>query len=280
MYNQTLSELIKDRQSVLCVGLDSVYEKLPACVKNEAAPQWIFNRAIIDATHDLVCSYKINYAFYAACGVKGIEAVKQSIHASHAYGIPVILDVKWGDIGHTAEYYAISAFDELEADAVTLNPYMGEDAIAPFRKYEERGSYILCFTSNSSRRDLQTKQVMNEQGDKTLPLYEVVAGKIRKWNTSGNLGAVVGATAPEQLENVRSILGPDASILCPGVGVQGGDLEEVLFAGGAENHNLVINVSRAIINASPGADFDEAARREAQMFADQSRNFFNRPIED
>ncbi len=280
MYNETLSQLITERQSVLCVGLDSVYEKLPACVMNDPSPQWIFNRAIIDSTHDLVCCYKINYAFYSARGPKGIEAIKQSIHAAHAYGVPVILDTKWGDIGHTAEYYAKSAFEELEADAVTLNPYMGEEAIAPFRKYSDRGSYILCFTSNSSRRDFQTKEVVSDDGNDRQPLYEYVAGKINKWDMSGNLGAVVGATAPEELEKVRSILGPKASILCPGVGVQGGDLEDVLYAGAAQYHNLVINVSRAVINASPGDDFDDAARREAQLFADQSRNFFTESIED
>ncbi|MBI1390566.1 MAG: orotidine-5'-phosphate decarboxylase [bacterium] len=280
MYQKQLRERIQRLQSVLCIGLDGVYEKLPASIKADPNPLWRFNQNLIEATHDLACCYKANFAFYIYRGEEGVTALGKTIRAAHAVDVPVILDVKWGDIGHTAEYYAKAAFEAFYADAVTLNPYMGEESIAPFRDYDDRGCYVLCFTSNASRRDLQTRKLASDTNGDSEPMYRLVADKIKKWNKNGNLGAVAGATAPEELAEIRETLGPDISILCPGVGVQGGDLEEVLFAGDARSGNLVINVSRAIINASAGADFAEAARREAEMFVDQSKTFFNQPIED
>ncbi|MEW6239116.1 MAG: orotidine-5'-phosphate decarboxylase [Candidatus Omnitrophota bacterium] len=264
---------IKRIGSVLCVGLDTVEKQIPDMLRGEDNPQLAFNRAVIDATHGLACCYKTNMAFYLAAGVKGFDALKSTIGCAHSLGVPVILDAKWGDIGHTADYYAQTAFETLEADAVTVNPYMGEEAIAPFRNYSDRGVFVLCYTSNLSRIDLQT-QMVSIPDSPLSPLYKIVARKIVEWNTAGNLGAVAGATAPEELARIREIVGPSLPILCPGIGAQGGDLEEVLWAGMAAEGTLYINVSRAIINASSGADFAQAAQREAKMFVDQMQMHF------
>ncbi len=272
----TFIEKIQDRtksiQSVLCVGLDTTPKKVPSILKSEANPQWVWNKAIIDATHDLACCYKPNLAFYLIHGAQGLETLQETIRYAHRYEVPVILDAKFGDIGHTAEYYAHSCFTTLEADAVTLNPYMGEDSIAPFRDYENRSSFILCLTSNVSRIDFQTLSISTADEDE-YPVYQRVAEKIKEWNSHHNLGAVVGATAPEDLADIRECLGPTVPILCPGIGVQGGDLEEVLWAGYSGEGSLLINVSRAIANASSGDDFEEASRREATMFVNQIHAF-------
>lgn len=259
-------------QSVLCVGLDTTPQKTPAILNNESNPQLVWNRAIIDATHELACCYKLNLAFYLNQGSLGIDTLKETIEFAHQYDAPVILDAKFGDIGHTAEYYAFSAFETLKADAVTLNPYMGEESIAPFRNYSECACFVLCLTSNVSRLDFQTLGIPNEEMQE-IPLYQRIAEKIREWNTQNNLGAVVGATAPEELSIIRERLGSKIPVLCPGVGAQGGDLEEVLWAGYTGPGSLLINVSRAIINASSGSDFAEASRREASMFVNQFRAF-------
>lgn len=280
---ETFSSQVKQRieksRSVLCVGLDSIPSKIPLCLQHEADPQFAFNRAIIDATHDLVCSYKPNFAFYTVRGAAGMETLQKTIAYAHTYDVPVILDAKFGDIGHTADYYAQTAFDLLKADAVTVNPYMGEDTIAPFRNYENKGVIVLCFTSNASRSDFQTRLIMGVQGD-DCTLYQVVAEKIVKWNTAGNIGAVVGATAPEELEEIRTVLGPSIPILCPGIGAQGGDLEEILWAGAGQEKTLIVNVSRAILNASSNEDYADAARREALMFVEQIQAFFSRIKEE
>lgn len=273
---ERIQERIQSFQSVLCVGLDSVPEKMPEVLKSETDPQLAFNRIIIDATKDLACCYKPNLAFYAVRGADGIRTLKETIRSVHEAGAPVILDAKFGDIGHTAKFYARFAFKELEADSVTLNPYMGEETIEPFRKYEDKTSFILCLTSNVSRNDFQTRLISYGEGVEA-PLFHLTADKIARWNENGhgNLGAVAGATAPEELSKIREILGPTLPILAPGVGTQGGDLEEVLWAGYTDEGGLLINVSRAILYASSGPDFAEAARREAEMYTDQIRVFLN-----
>ncbi|MGC9329939.1 MAG: orotidine-5'-phosphate decarboxylase, partial [Candidatus Hinthialibacter sp.] len=227
---ETIQERTQKIQSVLCVGLDTSLSKTPDVLQRDENPQLAWNRAIIDATHDLACCYKPNLAFYLIHGPNGIETLKETIRYAHSYNVPVILDAKFGDIGHTAQYYARSAFETLEADSVTLNPYMGEESIAPFRKFKNRCSFILCLTSNVSRLDFQTLSTPYDELVET-PLFHRVAKKIKEWNTNQNLAAVVGATAPEELSQVREFLDTDMPILCPGVGVQGGDLEEVLWAG-------------------------------------------------
>jgi len=263
---------IQSLQSVLCVGLDSAPEKIPDILKTETDPQLAFNRKIIDVTKDLACCYKPNLAFYVVRGADGIQTLKETIEYAHEADATVILDAKFGDIGHTAEFYARFAFEELQADAVTLNPYMGEESITPFRAYPDRASFILCLTSNVSRSDFQTRLVSQGEGIEA-PLFHLTAETISRWNGSNNLGAVAGATAPEELSKIREILGPSIPILSPGVGAQGGDLEEVLWAGYTEEGGLLINVSRAILNASSGPDFAEAARQEAEMFVNQIKEF-------
>ena len=273
-FNERIEERTSSIQSVLCVGLDTTPDKTPDPLKGDANPQLAWNRAIVDATHDLACCYKPNLAFYLNRGSEGVDTLKETIEYAHQFDVPVILDAKFGDIGHTAEYYAKAAFETLNADSVTLNPYMGEESIAPFRKYEDRSCFILCLTSNVSRSDFQTVSLPDEEMQE-IPLYQRVAEKIREWNNANNLGAVVGATAPEDLAKIRETLGSDVPVLCPGVGAQGGDLEEVLWAGYTGPGSILINVSRAIINASQNEDFVEASRREATMFVNQIQTFLS-----
>ncbi len=269
-------ESIKERTSslktVLCVGLDTTLKNIPEPLKNESNPLLSWNRSIIDATQDLACCYKPNLAFYLLNGKEGFDTLKETIEYAHQYNAPVILDAKFGDIGNTAEYYAKAAFETLNADAVTLNPYMGQETIAPFRKYKDKASFILCLTSNVSRVDFQTLQVPGDDVSETR-LFHRVADKIRSWDMKQNLGAVIGATAPEELAKLRERLGASLPVLCPGVGAQGGDLEEVLWAGYSGPGSLLINVSRAIANASSGSYYAEASRREALMFVEQIRTF-------
>lgn len=289
----------------LCVGLDSEASKIPKCVESETHTVGLmsqaskiahFNRSIVEATHMHVCAFKPNSAFYEAIGRNGadcaLDATVAQINAE-APDVPVILDVKRGDIGNTAKQYAIAAFDRHKADAVTVNPYMGEDALAPFTEREDKGVFILCRTSNPSAIDLQDCRVsvrrdtigilIDDDGKADLlahslgwvipgygayyapPYYQYVALLAScKWNKNGNVGLVVGATVPDQLAAVRQIVGPDMPILVPGVGSQGGDLEAVLKAGG---DNIIINSSRGIIFASNGDDYAERAGEEAVKLA-------------
>lgn len=272
-FSSRMQSVIRTTGTVLCVGLDPVRSRIPEVLKREADPVERFLTEIINATSDLVCSYKLNYAFYSVDGVSGITRMERIISMIREKQIPVILDTKWGDIGHTAEHYAQTAFETLGVDAVTLNPYMGVDSIAPFRAYKDKGSYILCYTSNPSRQDIQLQPVSLPEG--TQPLYKHVASTIARWDENQNLGAVVGATAPDELEQIRSLLGMDASILCPGVGAQGGNLHDVFIASKAkEHHNLVVNVSRGVIHASETNDFAEASRNAAASYTEPCREWF------
>ncbi|MGI6457045.1 MAG: orotidine-5'-phosphate decarboxylase [bacterium] len=280
-FRELIKQRITDSKSVLCVGLDTVEDRIPPAIQEQANPQFYYNQKIIESTHDLVCCYKPNLAFYLVQGAQGVDTLRETIECAHSFGVPVILDAKFGDIGHTTEFYAKTVFETLQADAVTLNPYMGIDSIASFREYEEKGLFILCFTSNLSRSDVQMQKVLSPAvTQKEIPLYLHVAERIREWNTTGNVGAVVGATAPEELEEIREILGEEALILCPGVGAQGGDLEEILWAGEAFHGSLIVNVSRSILYASGDMDFAEAARREAEMFVEQTRTYFEQAKEN
>ena len=224
-----------------------------------------FTKAIIDATCDLVCAYKPNFAFFEAEGLEGLKALKATIDAVPD-DIPVILDAKRGDIGSTATAYAKAAFEVWGADAVTLNPYMGGDTLLPFLEYEGRGIFVLTRTSNPGGNDFEDLMVTSRSGsslsnnDDSLPLYEHVTERLVEWNTHGNIGLVVGATAPRELTRIRS-LANSMPILIPGIGTQGGDLEAAVTQG-VDNRGLraVINSSRGIIFASKGPDFAEAAR--------------------
>jgi orotidine-5'-phosphate decarboxylase len=245
--------------SLLCVGLDPEIERFPHALAAEASPIFQFNKSIIDATADLVCAYKPQFAHYAAYEAEDqLERTIEYIHRTHP-GLPVILDAKRGDVGHTAERYAIEAFERYGADAVTVNPYLGTDALEPFLAHADKGVIVLCRTSNACAGDLQD---LETSGGK---LYQVVAElAATRWNTRGNCLLVVGATYPRELAEVRARVG-DMTLLVPGVGAQRGDVAQVVQQGATrEGTGLIISASRAILYASAGADFDAAAREAAQ----------------
>jgi orotidine-5'-phosphate decarboxylase len=251
----------RKRNSLLCVGLDPDVRRMPHALRAAPRPLFAFNRAIIDATADCVCAYKPQVAYYAARGAEGeLEQTLAYLRDRHP-DIPVILDAKRGDIGATAEQYAAEAFDRYGADAVTVNPYLGGDALAPFLDRADRGVFILCRTSNPGGRDLQECLVDGR------PLYQVVAERAaREWNRHGNAGLVVGATCPDELAAARGIA-ETMPFLVPGVGAQGGDAGRAVTAGKtSDGTGLLVNVSRGVLYASSGTDFAEAARSAAVLF--------------
>ncbi|MCC6563317.1 orotidine-5'-phosphate decarboxylase [Candidatus Uhrbacteria bacterium] len=262
----------------VCVGLDPVLEKLPDTIPvptflqsrdvNEITARIAaFNIAIVDATKDLVCAYKPNTAFYEAHGEAGLAALAWTMHhIRHAApDVPIIYDAKRADIGNTNEGYVKFAFDNLGADAITVHPYLGEEAMKPFLGRADKGVIVLCRTSNPGAGEFQ-ELLTTRNG----PIYEYVARQVAQaWNKNGNCCLVVGATAPSQLAEVRKIVG-DMPILIPGIGAQGGDLEATVKAGrDSRGRGMIINSSRGIIFASSGGDFAEAARRETQKLHDQ-----------
>ncbi len=228
--------------SLLCVGLDPRPERFPPDILAQPNPIFAFNRQIVDATRDLVCAYKPNYAFYEAHGLDGLRALCQTIEYIGEQ-VPVILDAKRGDIGSTAEAYARAAFDTWGAGAVTVHPYLGSDALAPFTAYTGRGIFILCHTSNPGAVDLQTLECAGQ------PLYMHVANLAQRCNQAGNIGLVIGATYPDALRRVRTVA-PQMWFLVPGIGTQGGDLEATLAAGlRTDGLGVIVNASRAICHA-------------------------------
>ncbi|HEX4387769.1 MAG TPA: orotidine-5'-phosphate decarboxylase [Steroidobacteraceae bacterium] len=250
--------------SLVCVGLDPEIERFPARIASGASPIFTFNRAIIDATHDLVCAFKPQFAHYAAYEAEDqLERTIEYLHRSYP-DVPVILDVKRGDVGNTAERYAIEAFERYGADAATVSPYLGSDALEPFLRYEDRGVLVLCRTSNPGAGDLQDLPV----GERRV--YQVVAElATTRWNSRGNCGLVVGATYPGELKVVRSLVG-DMPFLVPGVGAQGADVAAAVRNGmTAEGTGLIVSSSRAILYASAGEDFAEAARAATEQLRAQ-----------
>ena len=255
--------------SLVCVGLDPEPAKFPASFRDDPDAVFHFCRDIVDATADYACSFKPQIAHFAALGAEdALARLIAHIHASHP-GIPVILDSKRGDIGCTAQHYASEAFDRYRADAVTANPYLGRDSLQPFLDRAERGVVILCRTSNPGAGDLQDLPVARE-GGASRPLYQHVAETIaRDWNGNGNCALVVGATWPEQLREVRAIVG-EMPLLVPGVGAQGGDVEAVVSnAKSADGTGLIVSSSRAVLYASGGDDYAEAAANAARMLRDE-----------
>jgi orotidine-5'-phosphate decarboxylase len=241
--------------SLLCVGLDPDPERLPPCLQGRKNGQLLFNRAIVEATKDSVCAYKLNFAFYEASRLAGLAAIIETLGAIPPE-IPVIADAKRGDIGNTAAMYARAVYETLKFDCVTVNPYMGGDTLEPFMAYEEKGLYILCLTSNPGAADFQLPQ----------DLYLRVAERCQEWNTRGNCGLVVGATHPGQMRAIRAAA-PGLPFLVPGVGAQGGSVKDVAqgcLMKGPYAPGFLINASRSIIYASGGNDFAEAAAREAE----------------
>jgi orotidine-5'-phosphate decarboxylase len=250
--------------SLVCVGLDPEPAKFPAHLRGSADAVFAFNRAIIDATADLVCCYKPQIAHFAALRAEdALERLIAHIHDRHP-GIPVILDAKRGDIGSTAANYVIEAFDRYGADAVTVNPYLGRDSVQPFLDRADKGVIVLCRTSNPGAGDLQDLLVAGQ------PLYQHVAAKVaNEWNEHGNCALVVGATWPAQLREVREIVG-NLPFLVPGVGAQGGDVAQmVTHARTANGDGLMISSSRAILYAGSGEEFADAARAATLALRDE-----------
>jgi orotidine-5'-phosphate decarboxylase len=258
---EKLAEASRTSKSLLCVGLDTDPSLLP-----EKTSVYDFNKAIIDATADLVCAYKPNIAFYEAMGNTGLDALKKT-RDYIPKEIPVIIDAKRGDIGNTAKAYARSLFEHYNFDAMTASPYLGYDSLEPFIQYRDRGVFILCRTSNPGAADLQSLQI--ETGGAPKKLFEVVAEKVNEWNKYGNLGLVVGATYPQELKTIRERY-PEIMLLIPGVGTQGGELSEtVKYGADAKRIRTVINSSRQILYASKGKDFASAARKAARDMRDK-----------
>lgn len=252
----------QQRDSLLCVGLDPDPAKLPAHLQGRPDAIFEFCKAIVDATADLVCCFKPQIAYFAAHRAEDqLEALIAHIHAAHP-ATPVILDAKRGDIGSTAEQYAVEAFERFKADAITVNPYMGRDSVDPYLAWSDKGVILLCRTSNPGGSDLQFLEVDTPHG--RMKLYEHVARTVAEdWNASGNCGLVVGATFPAEIARVRALTG-DMPLLVPGIGAQGGDIAATLTAGRTANGTgLMINSSRAVLYAGKGEDFADAARQVA-----------------
>jgi orotidine-5'-phosphate decarboxylase len=250
--------------SLVCVGLDPEIERFPVQFAEQPSPIFQFNKAIIDATADLVCAYKPQCAHYAAYEAEDqLERTIDYIHRTYP-GIPVILDSKRGDVGNTAERYAIEAFERYHADAVTVSPYLGGDSMEPFLKYEDKGVIVLCRTSNPGAGDLQDLEIGGRR------LFHVVADlAARRWNTRGNCLLVVGATYPRELAEVREIVG-NMPFLVPGVGAQGGDVAQAVQNGQtAAGAGLVMSSSRGILYASSDENFASAARDATVKLRDQ-----------
>jgi len=255
---EKLLQAARTNRSLLCIGLDPDPELMPK------VDFFQFNRAIIDATSDLVCAYKPNLAFYEALGIEGLKALERTV-AYIPKGIPIIGDAKRGDIGSTARAYARALFETFGFDAATVNPYLGYDSLEPFMEYKEKGVFILCRTSNVGSAHFQALPLM----ETSRPLFELVAQRAREWNLYGNLGLVVGATYPEELRRVRQIC-PEMPLLIPGIGAQGGDLASAVRYGvDDKGEKAIISSSRQIIYASKGEDFAAAAREAALNLRDQ-----------
>lgn len=259
-----LSAAWQTNNSLLCVGLDPDIHRFPTHLQGKPDAVFEFCKAIIDATADVACAFKPQIAYFAALRAEDqLEAICRYLREKHP-AIPLVLDAKRGDIGATAEQYAREAFERYNADAVTLNPYMGFDTIAPFLEWKDRGAILLCRTSNPGGSDLQFLMVGGQA--KPLPLYQHVAQlAANEWNKNGQMALVVGATFPQELAEVRALIG-DMPLLVPGIGAQGGDIQATVSAGKtAKGTGMMINSSRAILYATPkgNEDFAQAARRVA-----------------
>ncbi|WP_413513291.1 orotidine-5'-phosphate decarboxylase [Myroides odoratus] len=258
MTTQQLIDEIRRKQSFLCVGLDVDLTKIPAFLLKEEDPIFSFNKAIIDATHDLAVAYKPNIAFFEAYGIKGWEALKKTIgYINDNYPeLFTIADAKRGDIGNTASMYAKAFFEDMAFDSVTVAPYMGKDSVEPFLAFENKHTILLALTSNEGAFDFQTQLIDGE------PLYKKVIQTSQTYQKAENLMYVVGATKAMYFKDIRTVA-PTSFLLVPGVGAQGGSLQEVCAYGLTENVGLLINSSRGVIYASNQHDFAEKAREEA-----------------
>ena len=266
-FTEMLRARWRNADTLLCVGLDPDPAKFPGSWKDDPARIFDFCAAIVDATRDLACAFKPQIAYFAA--QRAEEQLERLIAHIHAVApeVPVILDAKRGDIGSTAEQYAREAFERYRADALTLSPFMGFDSIEPYLRYADKGLILLCRTSNPGGNDWQMQRLADVPGQPRL--FEHLAHLAQtEWNTTGQIGLVVGATFPAEIARVREIA-PTLPLLIPGVGAQGGDAEATVRAGLTAQGTIVVNSSRAVLYASRGEDFAEAARRVAMATRDQ-----------
>jgi len=266
MTRKQLIQEIQQKKSYLCVGLDTDLTKIPKHLQSHSNAIFEFNKAIIDATKDLCVGYKINTAFYEALGLKGWEAMEQTVNYIPK-GLFKIADAKRGDIGNTSSQYAKAFFETMNFDAITVAPYMGEDSIRPFLEYENKWTIVLGLTSNKGAADFEMLKIQqgNETHLRSEFVYERVLNTVAKWGNENNLMFVTGATQANEFENIRRII-PNHFLLVPGVGFQGGSLEEVSKYGMNKDCGLLVNASRAIIFASEKEDFAEEARAIAQQY--------------
>jgi len=281
MTRQELVSQIFSKKSYLCVGLDTDMSKRPTHLQDKPDAIFEFNKAIIDATKEHCVGYKINTAFYEAEGVKGWEAMERTVEYIPSTHFK-IADAKRGDIGNTSSQYAKAFFETMNFDAITIAPYMGEDSIKPFLEYKDKWTILLGLTSNTGAKDFELQKVVREneklvEGIHTVErsshyLYETVLNTACKWGTEENLMFVIGATRPQEFLNVRAIT-PNHFYLVPGVGAQGGSLKEISEKAIIKDCGLLVNTSRAIIYASSGEDFAEAAAKAAKDYADEMNQY-------
>jgi orotidine-5'-phosphate decarboxylase len=278
MHRNTLIQQIKQKNSYLCVGLDTDITKIPNHLQQNKNAIVDFNKAIIDATKEYCVSYKINTAFYEALGSKGWDAMEETVNYIPSTHLK-IADAKRGDIGNTSSQYAKAFFETLKFDAITVAPYMGEDSIRPFLEYEDKWTIVLGLTSNKGAADFEMQRLVsgdtnqgNEPDDLQLYLYEEVLNKVSKWGTPDNLMFVVGATQAAQMQDVRRFV-PNNFLLVPGVGFQGGSLAETSKYGMNKDCGLLVNASRAIIYAGSGENFAEEAKAIAQQYQTEMQQY-------
>lgn len=281
MTRKELVEQIFSKKTYLCVGLDTDISKLPKHLQQSQNAIFEFNKAIIDATKDFCVGYKINTAFYEAEGLKGWEAMEQTVNYIPSTHFK-IADAKRGDIGNTSAQYAKAFFETMNFDAITVAPYMGEDSIKPFLDYKDKWTIVLGLTSNIGARDFEVQKVMKQQenlveGIHTVHtsssyLYEAVLQKAAGWGTEENLMFVIGATNPNEFSSIRNLT-PNHFYLVPGVGAQGGSLKEISEKAMTNDCGLLVNASRAVIYVSSGEDFAEAAGKAAKEYADEMKTY-------
>lgn len=274
MNRQQLIHQIFTKKTFLCVGLDTDISKIPEHLKNETDPIFAFNKAIIDATAPYCVAYKPNLAFYESYGLKGMMAFEKTIQylKNHYPTHFIIADAKRGDIGNTSKMYARTFFEEYDLDSVTVAPYMGEDSVKPFLEYNGKWVILLALTSNKGSHDFQLTE--DKSGER---LFEKVLKKSQEWGTPENLMYVVGATQGRMFEDIRRIA-PEHFLLVPGVGAQGGSLQEVCKYGMTKDCGLLVNSSRGIIYAGKGTDFAEAAARKAREMQEEMAVELNRSV--